>query len=328
MVGIIGSVCSRMLDVVTVGETMVAFEAQDYGPLRENHAFKKWVGGAEDNVIIGLARLGFRCGWFSRLGDDEFGKEIFRVIRGEGVDVSRVIFDPKAPTGVFFVERHAEGDFKCYYYRNFSAATLIAPEDVNQDYIKQARIVYLGGIVPIISNSAREATEKIFQIATANEQTIVFDPNLRLKVCDIATSRSILIPMMQQSSYILPGEEELRLLMDCADLPSAIQKAQSLGIKNLIIKRGANGATLAAGHKEPTNVPAFRLNNPVSSMGAGDAFVAGFVAGLLKGQPLEECVRWGNAIGAFCLMGEGPYQTLPSPEELEAFLAGKADIIR
>jgi len=317
-----------MLDVVTVGETMVAFEAQDYGPLRENDVFTKWVGGAEDNVIIGLARLGFRCGWFSRLGDDEFGKEIFRVIRGEGVDVSRVIFDSKAPTGVFFVERHAEGDFKCYYYRNFSAATRIAPQDVDQDYIKQAKIVYLGGIVPIISDSAREATEKIFRIAGANKQTIVFDPNLRLKVCDIATSRSILIPMMQQSSYVLPGEEELRLLMDCEDLPSAVQKAHSLGIKILIIKRGAKGATLAAKHKDPTDVPAFPLKNPVSSMGAGDAFVAGFVAGLLKGQSLEQCVRWGNAIGAFCLMGEGPYQTLPSLEELEAFLAGKADIIR
>ena len=245
-VGIIGSGCNRMLDVVTVGETMVAFEAQGYGPLRENHAFKKWVGGAEDNVIIGLARLGFRCGWFSRLGDDEFGREILRVIRGEGVDVSRVIFDATAPTGVFFVERHAEGDLKCYYYRNFSAATHIAPEDVDQDYVKQAKIVYLGGIVPIISDSAREATEKIFRIASANKQTIVFDPNLRLKVCDIATSRSILTPMMQQSSYVLPGEEELRLLMDCENLDSAIRKAHSQGIKNLIIKRGANGATLAA----------------------------------------------------------------------------------
>ena len=317
-----------MLDVVTVGETMVAFEAQEYGPLRENHSFKKWVGGAEDNVVIGLARLGFRCGWFSRLGDDEFGKEIFRVLRGEGVDVSRVIFDPKAPTGVFFVERHAEGDFKCYYYRNFSAATLIAPEDVDQDYITQARIVYLGGIVPIISNSAREATEKIFWIARANTQTIAFDPNLRLKMCDIATSRSILIPMMQQSSYVLPGEEELLLLMDCDDLTSAIEKARSLGIDNLIIKRGASGATLAAKRKQPRNIPAFPLNNPVSSMGAGDAFVAGFLAGLLKEQALEECVRWANAIGAFCLMGEGPYQTLPSFQELTAFLAGKADIIR
>jgi len=307
---------------------MIAFEAQDYGPLRENDDFKKWVGGAADNVIIGLSRLGFRCGWFSRLGDDEFGKEIFRAIRGEGVDVSRVIFDPEAPTGVFFVEKHAEGDFKCYFYRKSSAATHIAPEDIDQDYIKQAKIVYPEGITAVISDSARRATEKIFRIARAKKQTIVFDPNLRLTICDIATSRSILIPMMQQSSYVLPGEEELRLLMDCDDLPSAIQKAHSLGIVNLIIKQGGKGAILATQNKEPINIPSFALKHPVSSMGAGDAFVAGFVAGLLKGQALEECVRWGNAVGAFCLMGQGPYQTLPSFEELEAFLAGKADVAR
>ena len=96
-----------MLDVVSMGETMVAFEAQGYGPLRENDDFKKWVGGAADNVVIALARLGFRCGWFSRLGKDEFGREIVRAIGGEGIDVSRVIFDSEASTGVFFVEKHA-----------------------------------------------------------------------------------------------------------------------------------------------------------------------------------------------------------------------------
>ena len=97
------------LDAVTMGETMIAFEAQDYGPLREVNLFTRWVGGAEDNFAIGLARLGFKCGWFSRLGNDEFGKEIFRAIKGEGVDVSRVIFDPDAQTGVFFCRETRPG---------------------------------------------------------------------------------------------------------------------------------------------------------------------------------------------------------------------------
>ena len=318
----------NLLDAVTMGETMIAFEGQDYGPLREINLFHKWVGGAEDNFAIGLARLGFKCGWFSRLGDDEFGKEIFRTIKGEGIDVSRVIFDTEAQTGVFFVERRAHGEFKCYFYRQSSAASRLSAADIDPDYIKQAKIVYLTGITPVLSKSAREATERMLQIAMENGQIIVFDPNLRLRLCDISTARSILIPMMQKSSYVLPGEEELKLLMDRPELEAAIEKAHSLGIKNLVVKVGARGAALACEDKEPIYVAGFKLNNPVSSMGAGDCFAAGFVAGLLKEQPLEQCLRWGNALGAFCLMASGPYQALPSFPELQAFLAGETGISR
>jgi 2-dehydro-3-deoxygluconokinase len=161
-----------------------------------------------------------------------------------------------------------------------------------------------------------------------NGQLIVFDPNLRLKLWGIEEAREVLIPLMQRSSFVLPGEEELRLLMDCNDLEGAIRKAHGAGIKNLVIKGGAAGATLAISGSQSTEVPGFILQNPVSSMGAGDCFAAGFVAGVLKKEPLAECVRWGNAMGAFCLMGRGPYQTLPDLETLHQFLAGKTEISR
>jgi len=318
----------NLLDAVTIGESMIAFEALDYGPLREAELFHKWVGGAEDNFAIGLARLGFKCGWFSRLGDDEFGKEVYRTIKGEGVDVSKVIFDADAQTGIFFVERSSRSDFKCYFYRQASAASRISPDDIDPDYIKQAKIVYLTGITPVISESAREATEKIFQVALENNQTIVFDPNLRLRLCNIDTARSLLIPLMQKSAYVLPGDEELKLLMDCPELLAAIEKAHSLGIDNLVVKLGAEGATLACASEKPKHVPGYNLKQPISSMGAGDCFGAGFVAGLLEEQPLEQCVRWGNALGAFCLMAWGPYQALPGYQEFQAFLSGKSNISR
>ena len=316
------------MDIVTMGETMVAFEAQDYGPLRDVNIFRKWVGGAENNVAIGLARLGLRCGWISRLGNDEFGKEILRTIRGEGVDVSRVIFDSSAPTGVFFIERRINSDFNCYYYRKSSAAGLISPADIDPDYIKQAKIIYLTGITPILSESAREATQKMFQIALDSGQTIVFDPNLRLRLCNIDTARSILVPLMQKSAYVLPGEEEIILLMECRELPEAVKKAHSLGISNLIIKTGAKGAVLARAGENPISISGFTAKNFVSSIGAGDCFNAGFVAGLLNNEPLEQCVRWGNALGAFCLTTYGPYQALPDFQQLQAFLKGETDISR
>jgi sugar/nucleoside kinase (ribokinase family) len=101
-----------------------------------------------------------------------------------------------------------------------------------------------------------------------------------------------------------------------------------LSISNLAVKLGAEGAVLACVNKKPNHIPGFVVKNPVSSMGAGDCFGAGFVAGLLKGQPLEQCVRWGNALGAFCLMAWGPYQALPDFQEFQAFLSGETGVSR
>jgi 2-dehydro-3-deoxygluconokinase len=318
-----------MYDVVAMGETMVAFEAQSFGPLREAEDFKKWVGGAADNFIITLARLGFDCGWFSRLGDDELGRFILRWIRGEGVDVSRVTVDGTKPTGLFLVERRsAESNFKCYFYRSNSAATNLCPEDVDEEYVSQAKVVYPEGILLYASETARKAVERLFEVAVKHGRTIIFDPNLRLTMMSAEEARSMVIPLMQQATYVLPGADELMKIMDKPDVESAVAKAHSLGIKNIIIKAGAGGAILALPGQELRHMPGFELQKPVSPMGAGDCFVGGFTAGLLKGQPLETCVRWGNAVGAFCTMAYGPFHSCPSMTDLQAFLAGREEVSR
>ncbi len=318
-----------MYDVISMGESMVAFEAQTFGPLREAEDFKKWVGGAADNFIITLARLGFSCGWFSRVGDDEFGRFITRWIRGEGVDVSRVKIDSSRPTGVFFVERRSpESNFKCYFYRSNSAAANMSPEDIDEEYVAQAKVIYPEGIMTYCGDSARKTVQRLFEVAVKHGKTIIFDPNLRLTMATIETSRSVLVPLMQQATYVLPGEDELRLLMDCVDTQSAIDRAHSIGIRQLVLKAGAGGAILAPYGQEPKHIQGFALKRATSPMGAGDCFVGGFTAGLLKEQTLETCVRWGNAVGAFCTMAYGPFHSCPSMSELQAFLAGKEEISR
>lgn len=318
-----------MYDVVSMGESMVAFEAQSFGPLREAEDFKKWVGGAADNFIIALARLGFSCGWFSRLGDDELGKFILRWIRGEGVDVSRVKIDPAKPTGLFLVERRsAESNFKCYFYRNNSAATNLCPDDIDEEYVAKARFVYPEGILLYASESARLAVERLFEVAVKHGRTIIFDPNLRLTMMGAEEARDMVIPLMQQATYVLPGADELMKITDKPDIDAAIKAAHSIGIRNIIVKAGAGGALLAIAGEETRHMPGFPLQRPVSAMGAGDCFVGGFTAGLLKGQPLETCVRWGNAVGAFCTMAYGPFHSCPTMPELQAFLAGKEEVSR
>src|SRR5690606_8413615 len=103
------------MDVVTIGETMLLFTPDTEGHMRYASNFSRKFGGAESNVAIGLSKLGHKAGWISRVGNDEFGKAIVSFLRGEGVDVSQVKYDDKAPTGLFFKEKRTVSEFRIQY---------------------------------------------------------------------------------------------------------------------------------------------------------------------------------------------------------------------
>ncbi len=155
-------------EVVTFGETMVLFQPNDMLPLEYVHEFEKQIGGAESNVAIGLQRLGHSVGWFSKLGKDLFGNYILKCIRGEGVDVSACLYSEEAPTGVFFKEKRSPENVHVYYYRKDSAASLITPEEINREYIANAKILHVTGITPALSESCREAVFEAMDIAKRN----------------------------------------------------------------------------------------------------------------------------------------------------------------
>ena len=138
------------LDVVTLGESMVLLLAEQPGPMREATTFRRFVAGAESNLAIGLSRLGHAAGWFSRVGDDEFGRALVFRIRGEGVDTSHVISDPTAPTGLVIRERREVGPIEQVYYRRGSAASRLSPADLDLTYLSGARFLHLTGITPAL----------------------------------------------------------------------------------------------------------------------------------------------------------------------------------
>ena len=129
------------MDVVTLGEAMVVFEPDSVGNMRYAANFSANVGGAESNVAIGLARLGHKPAWISRIGEDEFGMKIMTFLRGEGVEVSQVKSDPAAPTGIYFKERITEEEMRVQYYRKGSAASRLEPADLNEAYIRIGEIL-------------------------------------------------------------------------------------------------------------------------------------------------------------------------------------------
>jgi 2-dehydro-3-deoxygluconokinase len=316
-----------MPDVVTFGETMALFAPRETGPLRYVAEYRLKLGGTESNVAIALARLGIEAGWFSRLGDDELGRFIVHNVRGEGVDTSRVIVDPAAPTGLYLKEISAVGDTTVYYYRRGSAASRLRPDDVDAEYLASACWLHVTGITPALSESCRATVERAIELGRAAGREVSFDPNLRLKLWTVEQAREVMFPLIRRSTVLLGGMEELGLLLEVDSPDAAADWALEQGLGLAVVKLGADGA-LVATPAERRTIPPFTIPRVVDTVGAGDGFDAGFIAARLLGRDPWRAAELGNVVGAHALMVEGDYEGYPTMAEAEAFIAGRARVAR
>ncbi|WP_242661456.1 sugar kinase [Alkaliphilus metalliredigens] len=307
------------MEVITFGESMVLFNPDSTGPLRYVHNFNKTIAGAESNVAIALARLKHRVGWFSRLGDDEFGRYIEAVIRGEGVDVSRIVTDPSNSTGLLFKERFAHVNPKVYYYRKNSAASNITFKDLDLEYIKSAKILHVTGITLALSQSAREAVYEAVKMAKANGVLISFDPNIRLKLWSAEEAKVAILEMIKLSDIVFPGVDEGRLLLGTEDPKEMIKQLLNMGCSTVAVKLGKEGCYIA-NRQEEKMVRGYVVERPIDTVGAGDGYAAGFLSGLLNQLSLEECGKLANAVGAMATLVRGDMEGFPTLSQVREFM--------
>lgn len=310
------------MDVITLGEMLVQFNAVTTGPLRHVVYFEKHAAGSEANFAIGMVRLGFKAGFITRVGNDEFGKYVLSVLRGEGVDTSRVKVDDEAPTGIYFIQRGypIPERSSVLYYRRGSAASRLSPEDIDENYIKGSRLLHLTGITPALSDTCREAVFKSLRIAVENKIMVSFDTNIRLKLWLKADkARETLLPIIEKADIVLTEPEDAEILVGEKDPGKIIEEMLALGPKIIAVKLGADGAAASDGRGVILK-PGFKVP-VVDVIGAGDAFAAGFIASLLRGKSLEEALMFGNAAGALVVTVRGDIENLPSWEDIEKFLA-------
>jgi 2-dehydro-3-deoxygluconokinase len=316
-----------MPDVVTLGETMALFAPREAGPLRYVTDFRLKFGGAETNFATALVRLGLSAGWISRLGDDALGRLIAHHLRGEGLDLSRLIVDSEAPTGLYVKELSAVGESTVYYYRRGSAASRLSPGDLDAGYIRGARWLHVTGITPALSESCRATVEHAIELARSAGVSASFDPNLRLKLWTVERAREVLLPIMERCTVLLGGAEELARLLRVERPAEAADWALERGLELVAVKLGREGALVATAD-ERRIVPAYVVPAVVDAIGAGDGFDAGLVAGRLKGWDAWRSAELANAVGAHALMVQGDYEGYPTLEEAEAFMAGRARVTR
>lgn len=307
-----------MLDVVTIGESMIQLTPQQMGMLRHARTFDRYVGGAESNVAIGLVRLGHRAGWISRVGDDEFGACVRATLRGEGVDTSQVIADEAAPTGVYFKEQRRADRTRVHYYRDGSAASRLSASDLPRDYIGQADYLHITGITPALSTSCREATWRALRIAEEEGVAVSFDPNVRRKLWSEEEARSTLREMIPRVHTVLTGRGEATLLTGEEDPEAAARALRDLGAAEVVVRRGEAGA-LAVSADGVEQGDALEVE-AIDVVGAGDAFSAGYLSGRLRDWTVAAALRLGNVAGGLATTVRGDSEGIPTWAEVQSYL--------
>ena len=305
-------------EVVTFGEAMVLLAPTGSALLESAGSFHASVGGAELNCAIGLARLGHQVSWVSRLGNDPFGLKILKTARGEGVDVGRVKLVDDAATGVMFKEVRPGSASRVFYYRKQSPATNL---DLGQFENLQAQILFVTGITPALSAHNRQVTIAVVDQLRAAGTLVVFDPNMRFRLWPKEEARTVFGELARRSDVLLPSLVDAEILCGQGDLDAMLDRLLELGPKHIAIKLGEKGVSFAD-EKDRSHYPCFPVSE-VDPVGAGDAFCAGVISGLLDRVSFSQSVRRGAAMGAFCVSSWGDYAGLPTRNELDRFLAGE-----
>jgi 2-dehydro-3-deoxygluconokinase len=311
-------------EVVTLGETMGLLTAGEIGPWRNGHAMVLGIAGAESNVAIGVRRLGHSVAWIARVGDDPIGRLVLRELRAEGVDTTHAIVDPGAPTGLMFKVHRTTATSEVSYVRAGSAGSRLAISDAPDDVIATARVLHVTGITTALSASAREAVVHAVDVACEHGVPVCLDVNHRASLWSAAEASAVLRQIAARCTFVFASEHEAELMVGPGSPAAAAAAIAALGPAHAVVKRGGLGYVAVV---DGTPYAGAAVVVPVADpVGAGDAFVAGYLASWLEGASPEQCLDVANLAGAFVVAVPGDWEGLPTKAELAAF-ASRTDAV-
>ncbi len=329
---------SQMLDVITIGRSSVDLYGQQVGArLEDMGSFSKAVGGCPANIAIGTARLGLRSGIVTRVGDEHFGRFIRERMAREGVATDGIRTDPARLTALAILGVRDSDTFPLIFYRSDCADGALDENDIDERFIASARSIVVTGTHFSRPHSAA-AQRKAMRIARANGGRVVFDVDYRPNLWGLSghgdgenryirseTVTQRLAEILPECDLIVGTEEELHIAGGSENTLDAIRAIRALAPDATIVcKRGPMGCVVFPGAiperlEDGVSGPGFPVE-VYNTLGAGDAFMSGFLRGWLRDEALETCCAYANACGAFAVSRLLCSPEIPSFAELQIFL--------
>ncbi|KAF1721447.1 bifunctional 5-dehydro-2-deoxygluconokinase/5-dehydro-2-deoxyphosphogluconate aldolase [Pseudoxanthomonas wuyuanensis] len=329
------------LDLITIGRSCIDLYGEQIGGRLEDMAsFAKYIGGSPTNTAVGGARLGLRTGLLTRVGADHFGRFIREQLNREGVSTIGVKEDPERLTALVFLGIRDPDTFPLIFYRENCADMALEATDVDPAFIRSAAAVLING-THLSQDNVFDASVGACRIARAAGARVIFDIDYRpvlwgLTGKDAGENRFVahdgvtarLQQVLPLCDLIVGTEEEVHILGGSTDTIAALRVIRERTTALLVCKRGAQGCSAFPG-AIPDSLDEGVVGQGFSVevfnvLGAGDAFMAGFLRGWLRDEPLETACGYANACGAIVVSRHGCSPAMPTWEELQEFLDGSA----
>ena len=315
----------KEFDLILLGRIAIDLNPLDYyKPLSESTTFRRYVGGSPANIATGLARLGKKIGFFSRVSADQFGDFALSFFKQEGIDTSCVKRCTEGEKiGLTFTEILDEHTSSILMYRNQAADLSLCVDDVSEEYIKRSKALLISGTA-LAGGSSRDAAFKSMLFAKRNDVKIIFDIDYRPYTWKNEDEISIYYSLVAQESDIIFGSRVEFDLMERLIQPGMSDKESAdywLGKRAhiVIIKHGKDGSVAYTRDGGCYNMKPF-LVKLLKSFGGGDGYASAFLYGLLEGYPIPQCLELGSASAAMLVASAACSADMPTVEELNAFL--------
>lgn len=314
-----------IFDLVGIGEVLLRLSIPSRARLETARQLDVQLGGAEANVMAAAARLGLRTAWISAVPDNAWGLRVRRELGGHGVDCRHVVTKAGARMGLYFVEHGAPPrPTRVLYDRRDSAFARLAPDEVDWEPVRQARLVHLTGITPALGDSPRAIVERALREAPA----LSFDVNYRATLWSPAEARAFVSAVLPAVRYLFLGQAEARAIFELTGPPAQTVEALARMAPRATISllRGEEGSVTLDGGRlyEPRTRRTVEVVDPI---GAGDAWVAGFLWASLGGRSVQEAVDAGTAVAALKCSMWGDIAIIDRTD-VEDFLGGGPDVRR
>lgn len=327
----------RKLDVVCIGRLAVDLYAQQIGaPLSDVTSFAKYLGGSSANIAFGCARLGLKSAMLARVGNEQNGQFLTAALAAEGCDVSHIKIDPERLTALVMLGLKDKDTFPLIFYRDNCADMALAEEDIDETFIASSRALLITG-THFSTQQVHRSSSLALEYARRNNVRTVLDIDYRPVLWGLTQkgdgeTRFIandgvtahLQGILPKFDLVVGTEEEFMIAGGSRDIIASLQAVRAVSQASLVVKRGPLGCTVIHGAIPKSLDDGFNYEGVqvevLNVLGAGDAFLSGFLKGWLNGEGDESCCRYANACGALVVSRHACAPAMPTPVELAYFL--------
>ncbi|CAH1192306.1 MULTISPECIES: 5-dehydro-2-deoxygluconokinase [Paenibacillus] len=321
-----GTSGEKKYDLIAIGRACIDLNAAEYNrPMEETMTFVKYVGGSPANIAIGASRLGLKAGFIGKIADDQHGRFIRKYMSDAGIDTSRLVVDQEGhKTGLAFTEIKSPEECSILMYRDDVADLYLRPEEVDEEYIKQAGILLVSGTA-LAQSPSREAVLKAVRLAKRNGTKVVFELDYRPYTWKSKEETSVYYSLVAELSDIVIGTRDEYDVMEGQEggiNEDTIHALFGHRPEIVVIKHGVEGSYAYTKSGDVFRAQAYKTK-VLKTFGAGDSYASAFLYALISGKDIETALKYGSASASIVVSKHSSSEAMPTVNEIEALIANQ-----